>query len=272
MNKRTVFIVSDHTGITAQTLARTLLSQFDGLALESVLLPFTDSESKVRSAREHIETARARDGVRPIVLSTLTDSRLRALLRESDALVLDLFEAFIGALEREFSRPSTPVVGKTHGLADREGGRRRMQAVKFALSSDDGVNEKAYADADLILVGVSRTGKTPASLYLAMHWGLKVANYPLTEEDLCRGMLPDALAPYRDRLVGLVMEPLALQRMREERRPDSPYSALSQCQREMRASGELFRAVAIPVVDTTYCSVEEVASRIRQLTRGSSSA
>lgn len=272
MNKRTVFIVSDHTGITAQTLARTLLSQFDGLAFESVLLPFTDSESKVRAAREHIDTARARDGIRPIVLSTLTDSRLRAQIRESDALVLDLFEAFIGALEREFSRASTPVVGKTHGLTDREAGRRRMQAVKFALSCDDGVNEKAYTDADVILLGVSRTGKTPASLYLAMHWGLKAANYPLTEEDLREGVLPAVLAPYRDRLVGLVMEPGVLQRMREERRPDSLYSALSQCQHEVRASAELFRAAEIPVVDTTHCSVEEVASKIRQLSSRSSPA
>lgn len=265
MKKRTVFIISDHTGITAQTLARTLLSQFDGLAFEPVLLPFTDSESKVRTAREHIDTARARDGSRPIVLSTLTDSRLRALLGQSDALVLDLFEAFIGALEREFARASTPVVGKTHGLADRETGRRRMQAVKFALSCDDGVNEKAYADADVILLGVSRTGKTPASLYLAMHWGLKAANYPLTEDDLQRGELPAVLVPYRDRLVGLVTDPLALQRMRDERRPDSSYSALSQCQHEVRASAELFRAAGIPVVETTHRSVEEVASKIRQL-------
>jgi regulator of PEP synthase PpsR (kinase-PPPase family) len=265
VNKRTVFIVSDHTGITAQTLARTLLSQFDGLAFEPVLLPFTDSESKVRSAREHIDTARARDGVRPIVLSTLTDSRLRAQLSEGDALVLDLFEAFIGALEREFSRAATPAVGKTHGLADRDAGRRRMQAVKFALASDDGVNDKAYADADVILLGVSRTGKTPASLYLAMQFGLKAANYPLTEEDLRQSVLPAALIPYRNRLVGLAMEPVALQRLREERRPDSPYSALAQCQREMRAAEELFRAEGIPVVDATHRSVEEVASRIRQL-------
>jgi regulator of PEP synthase PpsR (kinase-PPPase family) len=272
MNKRTVFIISDHTGITAQTLARTLLSQFEGVAFESVLLPFTDSEAKVRAAREHIDTARARDGVRPIVLSTLTDSRLRALLRESDALVLDLFEAFIGALEEEFARASTPVVGKTHGLADREAGRRRMQAVKFALSCDDGVNEKAYADADVILLGVSRTGKTPASLYLAMQWGLKAANYPLTEEDLRQGALPAALRPHSDRLVGLAMEPGVLQRMREERRPDSAYSALGQCQWEMRASEDLFRAEGIPVVDATHRSVEEVASKVRQLLHRSPAA
>lgn len=267
MNKRTVFIVSDHTGITAQTLARTLLSQFNGLAYEPVLLPFTDNESKVRAAREHIDTARARNGSRPIVLSTLTDSRLRALLRESDALVLDLFDAFIGAMERELSHPATPVVGRAHGLSDREAGRQRMQAVKFALSADDGVNEKAYADADVILLGVSRTGKTPTCLYLAMQCGLKAANYPLSEEELQQGELPPVLAPHRERLVGLVTDPLALQRIRDERRPDSRYSSLGRCQQEVRASTELFRSARIPFIDTTHCSVEEVASRILQARR-----
>lgn len=268
--KRTVFLVSDHTAITVQTIAKTLFSQFDGVAFERVVLPFVDTPDKVSAVRERIDTEAARSGIKPIVLSSLTDSALRERLKPCRGLLLDVFEAFIGALEQELAKPASKAVGRAHGLADKEAGRRRIQALKFALQTDDGVKYDDYPNADIILLGVSRSGKTPACLYLAMQYGLRAANYPLTADDLEWGELPKALAPYRNKLCGLLVQPRQLAGIREERQPGSAYASLAQCQKELRAALEIYRSADIPYLDASHMSVEEIATRLMRLMQGKS--
>lgn len=264
--KRTVFLVSDHTGITVQTIAKTLLSQFEGVVFERVVLPFVDTPDKVDAVRERIDTLAAQSGTRPIVLGSLTDSALRARLRLCQGLVLDVFDAFIGPLEQELSKPAAAAVGRAHGMVDKETGRRRMQAVKFVLQAGDGVQQgDYYAKADLILLGVAGSGKTSVCLYLAMQYGLRAANYPLTEDDLEWGALPKVLQPYRDKLCGLLVEPRCLASLREERQPGSASASLEQCLREARAARELLQTAQIPCLDVSRMSVEETAAHLARL-------
>jgi [pyruvate, water dikinase]-phosphate phosphotransferase / [pyruvate, water dikinase] kinase len=256
--KRTVFLVSDRTGITVEALSRSLLSQFDHIPFDQVTLPFIDTLDKARQAAQRIRQT-ARDGVRPLVFSSLTDPEARAALADSGAFFLDLFDTFIEALERELGARASGEAGKSHGMGANYGSR--MEALNFALAHDDGVGSRLDR-ADVILVGVSRSGKTPACLYLALHYGLRAANYPLTEEDLARPGLPPLVAPYRERLFGLTLSPERLALIRQERRPGSRYAELATCQGEVRQAESLFRAHRIPFLDTGAMSVEEIASSI----------
>jgi regulator of PEP synthase PpsR (kinase-PPPase family) len=134
------------------------------------------------------------------------------------------------------------------------------------MDCDDGVNPDAYDQADLILVGVSRSGKTPTCVYLAMHFGLYCANYPLTEDDYLDDGLPSTLGKYRDRLVGLTIDARRLHEIRQKRRPDSEYARLDQCQIEVRRAEDLFRHCGILMADTSGISVEEIATTLLQKT------
>jgi regulator of PEP synthase PpsR (kinase-PPPase family) len=265
-NARTVFFVSDRTGITAEILGRTLLSQFPGIELRQRRLPFVDTPVKARAARAEIEAASRRDGLPAIVFSTLIDEEIRAIISTADALHLDLFEGFIRRLEAELGMVSSHTLGLAHGVADELAYQRRMEAVNFTLAHDDGAATPDYANADVILVGVSRSGKTPTCLYLALQYGVFAANYPLTAEDLERQRLPGVLAPYRAKLYGLTISPERLARIRQERRPASRYAAFETCRREVQAAEALFREAHIPFLDTTAMSVEEIAVNVMHAT------
>ncbi len=261
---RTIFIISDGTGITAETLGHALLTQFEGMEYQQIILPFVDTPEKTANALELIQWAWGEDGARPVVFSTFTDPTLLELVAGSNALVLDLFSIFIGNLEAEFGLHSTHAKGRLHGMVDAASYDTRMQAINFSLQHDDGASTAHYHQADVILTGVSRTGKTPTSIYLAMQFGLRAANYPLTEEDL-RGMrLPNRLKPYRGKLFGLTITPERLSMIRSERRPGSAYASLSQCRKEVEDAASLFRLAGIPHLDTTAMSIEEIASRVIQ--------
>ncbi|MGX2039238.1 posphoenolpyruvate synthetase regulatory kinase/phosphorylase PpsR [Methylocaldum sp. MU1018] len=260
--KRTAFFVSDHTAITAETFGRSLLSQFEAVAFERVTLPFVDCEAKATDTCRRIADAFARDGQAPLVFSTLTDERLRRILERSEAVIFDLFEAFLDRMETALGQSSAQAVGRAHGLGNATLGQSRIEALKFAIDCDDGVGIDAYDQADVILVGVSRAGKTPASLFLALHYGIKAANYPLTEEDSNLSGLPPALRKHRARLFGLTLNPERLHQLREERRPGSRYASLEQCRNEIRAGDALFRTAGMPYLDTSAMSVEEIAANI----------
>lgn len=260
--KRTVFFVSDHTAITAETFGRSLLSQFETVTFERVTQPFVDCEAKAIDTCRRIADAFARDGQAPLVFSTLTDDHLRQILERSEAVVFDLFEAFLDRMETALGQPSAQAIGRAHGLGNAALGRGRVEALRFAIDCDDGIGVDAYDNADIILVGVSRSGKTPASLFLALHYGIKAANYPLTEEDLNLSGLPSNLRKHRERLFGLTMNPERLHQLREERRPGSRYASLEQCRNEIRAADGLFQAAGIPYLDTSTMSVEEIAANI----------
>jgi regulator of PEP synthase PpsR (kinase-PPPase family) len=259
--RRTIYYVSDGTGITAETIGHSVLTQFDGVAFETFRIPFVDDEAKARGASLRIKTAYAQSGIRPIVVNTIMDQKLTDIVAESGAFMLDVFAPFLGPLEVELDAKRSPRVGKAHGLTDFGEYEARINATNYALTHDDGIDVN-YGDSDLILIGVSRVGKTPTCLYMALHYGVKAANYPLTEDDLEKLELPARLVPFRQRLYGLTIEPQRLAQVREARRPGSRYATLQQCRWELEQADRLFRREGVAVQNTTHTSIEEIASKI----------
>ncbi|MEJ5207593.1 MAG: pyruvate, water dikinase regulatory protein [Lysobacteraceae bacterium] len=258
---RPVFYISDGTGITAETIGSSLLTQFPDVEFATQRIPFVDSESKARSASQRIREAGERSGVRPIVVNTVVDGTLTAVLAESGALMMDVFAPFIVPLEAELGTTRQAKVGHAHGIVNFAKYETRINATNYALTHDDGIDVH-YDDADVILVGVSRSGKTPTCLYLALHFGVSAANYPLTEEDLEGGGMPPRLRAHRKKLFGLTIDPMRLQQIRQQRRPDSHYAKLETCKREVQAAEALFRQEGLPSLSTTNTSIEEIASKV----------
>ena len=264
---RNVFFVSDGTGITAETLGHSLLAQFPDIRFKQHRLPFIDSVEKARKAVSQIRELAQKDGTRPIVFSTTVEGEVKDALRECDALFLDLIAKFVDPLEAELGARSTHTVGRFHGIAESQDYAKRIEAINFTLSHDDGVSHKELEQANVILVGVSRSGMTPTSLYLAMQFGVKVANYPLIPEDFERHKLPDALAKFRPKLFGLTISPERLHQVRTERRPNSKYASFDNCVYEIDAAMKLMRVNGIRAFDATKKSIEEIAAIIMQEAR-----
>jgi regulator of PEP synthase PpsR (kinase-PPPase family) len=262
--ERTVFYVSDGTGITSETLGHSVMTQFSSLRMRKETIPFIDSADRAREAVARINEAGRRDGKRPIVFSTLVDPAVNAQMKHAQALILDLFESFVVPLEQELGIPSSHSIGRSHNIADSETYQRRIEAINFALAHDDGQSAKGLAAADVILVGVSRSGKTPTSLYLAMQYGIKAANYPLIPEDFERGELPSALPAHRGKIFGLSIAPERLAEVRHERRPNSRYAALDNCRHEVIAAEQMMRREGIRWLSSTTKSIEEIAATILQ--------
>lgn len=262
---RTAFFISDGTGITAETLGHSLLTQFPELKCRQVRIPFVDDLDKALDCARQIRDAAQRDSVRPIVFSTLVNPETVAGLRQADALFIDLFEQFIGPLETELDMRSNHAVGRFHGIAESSEYKSRIEAINYAMAHDDGLTSNGeLADADVILVGVSRSGKTPTSLYLALQFGVKAANYPLIPEDFERNKLPGELHLYRKKLFGLTISPERLCQIRQERRANSHYAALENCLYEIDAAQKLMRRENIPWLDSTAKSIEEISATIMQ--------
>ncbi len=258
--RRSAFFVSDRTGITAESLGRSLLSQFDGIDFEKITVPFLDTIEKARETVELINEASMKDGQRPIVFSTLLLPAVRNIIGQSDALILDLFEMFILPLEKELGQDSSHAVGRSHAAGTNYSAR--MDAVNYALSHDDGGISKELHKAEVVLVGVSRCGKTPTSLYLALQFGIYAANYPLVPEDFSANKLPDALKPMKNKIFGLTIQPLRLQQIRTERAPNSRYASLENCRYEIQQAEELLLQAGVNCLDVTSMSVEEIATTI----------
>ena len=261
--ERTVFFVSDHTGITAEVLGHSLLVRFEGLGFRYVTRPFVDSLDKAAGVVEEIRAA-ARSGARPVVFSTLSDPAMLAGLGEDDALLFDVFAPYMARLERELGRASSKRVGRSHGIVDLASYQMRIDAVDFALTTDDGLGTTQYQRADIILVGASRVGKTPTCLFLALQYGVRASNYPLAEEDFERSDLPEALSPYKNKVFGLTIDPLRLHGIRKKRRAGSVYASLERCDYEVKQAERLFRGRNIRFLNTTTASVEEIAATIMQ--------
>jgi hypothetical protein len=260
--QRTVFFVSDRTGITAEHVGKTLLTQFPDVNFRKRSLPFIDTVEKAGAARLEINNTALQEGRRPIVLSTLINEDTRAEIATADALCLDLFAGFISRLESELGLESSHALGLSHGMGNEVAYQIRMDAVNYTVSHDDGVSADTYDRADVILVGVSRTGKTPTCIYLGMQYGIFAANYPLTPDDFVDHALPKPLVPYRAKLYGLSIHPERLTKIRSERRPGSRYASLENCRFETRAGETLLRQEHISILDTTTKSVEEIAISI----------
>jgi regulator of PEP synthase PpsR (kinase-PPPase family) len=262
VNRRTVFFVSDQTGVTAETMGHSLLTQFDGLEFRPVTLPFISTLDKAAEAARRINLTAQTDGVRPIVFSTLVQDELRAVVKQADGLFLDFFDAFLGPLESELAIASSHASGRAHSISDTNAYTTRINATNFALANDDGAGVRDYGHADVVLIGVSRSGKTPTCLYLALQYGIFAANFPLTEDELESAALPAVLRAHQRKLFGLTIKPDRLQQIRNERRPDSRYASAQQVQFEVRAAEALFNRAGVPFLDTTECSIEEISSRI----------
>lgn len=264
--QRTAFFISDRTGITAELLGKGLLAQFQGIEFKKVSLPFVDTEEKAQEAASRIKQTGLEDGARPVVFSSLTEPALRNCIAASGALFLDVFEMFVGPLETELGIASAPALGLAHGVGDHASYTRRIDAVNYAFNYDDGTRTAQLGDADIILVGVSRCGKTPACLYLALQYGVLAANFPLTPDDFSHGLLPESLEPHRRKLFGLTIDPERLQQIRSERRPDSQYATPENCRYEVAQAEAMLRREGIPWIDTSMKSVEEIAVTVLQKT------
>ena len=261
---RTVFIISDRTAITAEGLSDSLLTQFDTLEFHCITLPFIDSPEKVQQAVSQINLQARKDPERPLVFSTLVDADAREALRSCDAVFIDFLSTFIGSLEQELGIKSTPAKDRVHSITSRNSYESRMHSVDYALSNDDGGMTRDYDVADVILIGVSRAGKTPTCVYLAIQFGIMAANYPLTPDDIDAVRLPAALAPYKDKIFGLTINPERLVQLRQERLPNSQYASLKQCYSECRSVESMFRRERIPYLDSTSISIEEMAATLLQ--------
>jgi regulator of PEP synthase PpsR (kinase-PPPase family) len=256
---RTAFFVSDHTGITVETLGRSLLRQFDSLRFNEITLPYLDTMDKAAAAVAEINERAATDGVRPLLLSTFANPAIRAALDSANAFHLDCFGSLIAPLEAELGIGSSPAIGLSHRMGDTADHRRRIDAIRFTLEHDDGISRKNWPQADIILVGVSRSGKTPTCIYLALQYGICAANYPLIPEDFARMRLPEQLENLQGKLFGLSVHPVRLHQIRSERKPGSRYASLDNCQHEVREAEALMKQEGIPCLDATNKSIEEMA-------------
>jgi regulator of PEP synthase PpsR (kinase-PPPase family) len=259
---RAVFFVSDRTGLTAETYGRNLLAQFPQLEFETFTLAFVSNEAKARHAVELVDAAHELSGLQPIVISSLVKKTEQQVLDGSTGQVIDLFHTFLGPLEASLGMESAHKQGISKSVLGQGAYQRRLDAIDYSLSHDDGVRPDQYDEADVILVGVSRCGKTPTSLYLAMNFSLKVSNYPLTEEDLAGQDLPAYLHPHLHKMVAFTIKPAPLSKIRRKRRPNSDYASLANCQREIGIAEGMFERAGLPQFDTTETSIEEVASHV----------
>ncbi len=259
---RTVFFLSDGTGITAQMLGHSLLTQFEGVEFNQVTLPFVDSTEKAEECLARIETESANGRGQPIVFSTLVNQDVRQVVRRAPALFVDFFETFIDPLEAGLGVKSSHTIGRSHSAMDKKEYQQRIEAINFAMAHDDGASHRELGEADVILVGVSRSGKTPTSLYLALQFGVKAANYPLIPEDFQRMQLPEALRSQKGKLYGLTIAPERLHEIRKERRPDSRYADLDNCRFEIEEAAKLMRREGIRSMNSTSKSIEELATTI----------
>lgn len=265
MQGRTVFCISDHTGVTAEAFAHSLMSRFGDIDAKYVVRSFVGDEDRVAEVVDEIRAVDDSNG-RPLVFSTLTDPEMRSRLGESGAFVLGLFDHFVDDLSIELGSSPSAEVGSFHGIRDLAKYQHRLDAVDFTLATDDGLGTKSYDQADVILIGVSRVGKTPTALFMAMHRGLFTANYPLADQELESTRLPEVLRPHRDKLFALTIDPVRLHQIRNKRRPGSTYAALATCTSEVSAAERMFRQERIPVTNTTTQSIEEIAATIHSTT------
>ncbi|HBR98576.1 MAG TPA: phosphoenolpyruvate synthase regulatory protein [Gammaproteobacteria bacterium] len=264
VSARYVFVVSDRTGLTAEALANSLLCQFPSLDIRSETMVFIDNLDKVGRVEEKINGVYAQTGMKPLVFMTVVDDRIRDRIMACQAVFYDFFGTFIEPLEKELSMESSHTVGSSHGVRDPIKYTSRISAVHYSLMTDDGLETDHYNRADIIVIGVSRCGKTPTCLYLSLHYGVYAANYPLTTQELDSKRLPPVLIRHRAKLFGLTIDPFRLLQIRQERYQGDSYSSSSLCQREVAQAESIYRVARIPYINTTRMSIEEIGAKLMQ--------
>lgn len=263
---RVVYMISDGTGITVESLSNSLMSQFQSVHFEKKIFPFVDTMPKINAICEELEDYYVKNGVRPLVFMTMVNPEIAECVKTTKACIFDLFSTFLSPLEEELGIKASDMVGLAHA-ANSANYDQRIDAVNYALAYDDGMKLEGYEQADIILVGVSRSGKTPTCLYMALQFGVFAANYPFTLDELSYHKLPAILQPFRSKLYGLTIDPVRLQGIRSERRPNSAYASLEQCRQEVREAELLYQNEKIPYIDSTHFSIEEIAAKIMAITK-----
>jgi regulator of PEP synthase PpsR (kinase-PPPase family) len=264
MTTRTVFFVSDGTGITAETFGKAILAQFE-IKTRLVRVPFTDTVDKAHQAVRQINHVAEIEKRKPIVFTTLVNTEaLQVIQNGCQGMLMDMFGTFVNPLENELGIKSNHRIGRFSDASKSQQYHDRIEAINFSLAHDDGQSNRDLEGADVILVGVSRSGKTPTSLYLAMQYGLKAANYPLIPEDFERRQLPPALVPYKNKIFGLTIQAERLSEIRNERRPGSKYASLQNCKMEVSEAEAMMRRSGIRWLSTTTKSIEEISTTILQ--------
>ena len=264
MIKRNAFIISDRTGVTAQALGNSLLSQFPDVDFEVETFTFVDNEEKAERARLKINRRNESGEHMPIVFATLVDDHMREVISSSECVFFDLFDTFVSPLEKVLGVESSHKMGQSHGMKNASNYATRISAMNYSLETDDGVEVDRYSRSDVIVVGVSRSGKTPTCLYLSLQYGVFAANYPLTSDELSTGKLPEALKIHKNKIIALTIDPFRLQQIRQERYNRDSYASAKQCQYEIAAAEAIFRKEKIPMLNSTQMSVEELGAKIMQ--------
>lgn len=260
--KRIVFIISDGTGLTAESLANSLLTQFEQIEFDKQIIPYVDTLEKAEALKERINSCQGETGVKPLIFMTLVNKQIRTVMKQANAKIFDLFSVFLAPLSRELHSKSSYAVGRTHGMSNFVSYNHRIEAVNYTLDHDDGIHTRDYDKADIILLGVSRCGKTPSCLYMALQFGILAANYPFTDDVLSDFRLPEVLRPYKEKLFGLTIDTQRLQFIRNERRPNSKYASAEQCRIEIAEVEGMYQKENIPFLNSTQYSIEEIATKI----------
>ena len=260
--KRPVFFVSDRTGKTSESIGESLLSQFDSIDFEYNTFAFVTNEKKAQMTAGSIRQEKKRTGKEPLVFSTLVNPEMQKIIDQTDACVISLFDAFIGPLEESLGVESSHKMGRPHEEYDDKNYKDRIDAIDFTIKNDDGIATSRYDEADVILLGVSRSAKTPTCLYMALNFSIKAANYPLTDDDLNASDIPGFLMPHKDRIIGLTIRADQLSAIREQRRPKSEYASLSKCKKEIKQAEAMMNKAGIAFLDSTSMSIEEIAVNV----------
>jgi regulator of PEP synthase PpsR (kinase-PPPase family) len=258
---RSAFYISDGTAITSEVFGHALLSLFT-MEFKHITIPFVETTEQAQEVIQKISESFQESGQRPLVFYTIVNVEVRKLVSKSVGINYNFLDQFVAPLEKVLGVPSKPEKHRTHSIHEKTYDIR-IEAVNYALANDDGSNLKDYHEADIILVGVSRSGKTPTSLYLALQYGIKAANYPFTEDDMGDVLkLPNVLRPFKLKLFGLTIESERLHQIRSERRANSRYASLAQCRMELREVENLYRKEKIPFLNSTRFSIEEISAKI----------
>ncbi|GIU25188.1 pyruvate, water dikinase regulatory protein [Shewanella colwelliana] len=257
---RKVFYISDGTAITAEVFGHAVLSQFP-VEFEALTIPFVETVKKAESVKAQINDCFITTGERPLVFHSIVKAEIRDIIYSSECIDYDFLNTFVAPLEDQLGVKASPVVHRTHGKGNHSY-EARIDAINFAMENDDGQTLKHIDKADLVLLGVSRCGKTPSSLYLSMQFGIKAANYPFIEDDMDNLKLPEALKKNKHKLFGLTIDPVRLHEIRQSRMENSRYSSLRQCRIEVKEVEMMYKRERIPFVNTTNHSVEEIATKI----------
>ncbi len=264
---RVVFMISDGTGITVQSFVKSLLTQFSNLNASIQRLSYIDTVEKAQVAVQTINQCYAEHQVKPLVFITLVNPTISAVIQTASGCFFDLFNVFIQQLETELGQTASDTIGRAHAVADNQTYDQRIAAINYALTYDDGLKPSGYDQADVILVGVSRCGKTPTCLYMALSFGVFAANYPFAEDNMAHTSLPPFLRAYKDKLFGLTIDPVRLQHIRDHRRPNTSYAGLEQCRREVSDVEAMYHHENIPFINSTRYSIEEIATKIMSISK-----